>query len=152
MIMLRAPNLAADDYRALARSVYPPLSKSIKPCCGTVRPMCCKRISLTVCTCHMVHVDKRPVADGLWFSLPVHGLEDMSSVQRLAPDFVTLSPVKLTQTHPELTEPLGWSGFAAIAESLTCPAFALGGLSVEDEHQAIAHGAQGIAAIRTFLS
>ncbi len=61
-------------------------------------------------------------------------------------DFAVLSPVKQTASHPN-TQPLGWWQFQQWAQQAHYPVYALGGLHRQDLHCAIAHGAQGIAAI-----
>lgn len=85
-----------------------------------------------------------------WLSVSVHSLEEWRMHQSLQPDFVLLSPVNPTRSHPE-TPALGWQQFAAIADEINCPVFALGGMTPKDLPTARASGAQGIAAISAFI-
>jgi len=57
-----------------------------------------------------------------------------------------LSPVLPTASHPDAS-PLGWSAFSQIIDQVVMPVYALGGMKPAHCDTAIAHGAQGIAAI-----
>ena len=84
--------------------------------------------------------------EGALFSASCHNLDELHKARQLDADFVVLSPVKQTASHPE-TEPLGWQQFSGLVDSCTMPVYALGGVSEEDMKSAWLHGAQGIAAI-----
>ena len=64
-------------------------------------------------------------------------------------DFVVVSPVKETSTHPDATV-LGWEKFRMLSEKATMPVYALGGMSNADLLIAKEYGAQGISAISEF--
>ena len=55
-----------------------------------------------------------------------------------------MSPVEQTKSHPD-TEPLGWDNFSKLAENITVPIFALGGMQPQHITTAWNHGAQGLA-------
>ena len=76
-----------------------------------------------------------------------HNLEDIRLAEQLGLDFVTLSPVLKTQSHPHIS-PLGWAHFQQCAQQAKIPVYALGGLQSDQRQNAWLHGAQGIAAIR----
>ena len=61
-------------------------------------------------------------------------------------DFVLISPVAPTASHPGVT-PLGWSGLARLARHSRLPAYALGGMNADALPQAVAAGCIGVAAI-----
>ncbi|MCU0833978.1 MAG: Nudix family hydrolase [Chromatiaceae bacterium] len=91
-------------------------------------------------------INARP--DGFeWLGASCHGGEDLARAAALGLDYALLSPVRATATHPDAV-PLGWERFATLADTAALPVYALGGLTPADLDQAIAHGAQGIAAIR----
>jgi len=69
--------------------------------------------------------------------------------ESLGLDFVTLSPVAFTLSHPK-AEPLGWDFFAALVREARVPVYALGGVKRGDKQQAIRIGAQGIASISAY--
>jgi 8-oxo-dGTP diphosphatase len=62
-------------------------------------------------------------------------------------DFVALSPVLPTQSHPGAPH-LGWEKFAAMAAGSSIPVYALGGLRLGDMQAAWRQGAHGIALLR----
>jgi 8-oxo-dGTP diphosphatase len=80
-----------------------------------------------------------------------HGIDDIRKAEKLGLDFVTLSPVLKTQSHPE-AQTLGWSIFSEVVKGACIPVYALGGMSMECKEQAIDLGAQGIASISAYGS
>ena len=92
-------------------------------------------------------LEKRP--EGSLFSASCHNTEELAKAKQLGADFVVLSPVQKTASHPEMAA-MGWQSFAKIVESCSMPVFALGGVSAKDMDKAWQHGAQGVAAISAF--
>ena len=76
-----------------------------------------------------------------------HNLEELQRAAALELDFVLLSPVLPTKSHPGAAH-LGWETFANITKSSAIPVYALGGLQQEDMQTAWQHGAHGIALLR----
>jgi 8-oxo-dGTP diphosphatase len=76
-----------------------------------------------------------------------HERRDLEHAARLGLDFVVLGPLNPTATHPGAAG-IGWTTFAQLAAGLPLPVYAIGGLSDADMPDALAAGAQGIAAIR----
>lgn len=89
----------------------------------------------------------RPVPADVLFGAACHDGEQLQRAQALHADFVTLSPVLQTATHPGAYA-LGWQRFAALAAGVRIPVYALGGMEPAMLEVARAHGAHGIAAIR----
>lgn len=89
----------------------------------------------------------RPAASERLLCVSCHTAEELAQAQRIGADFVVLSPVKATATHPDAA-PIGWEGLRALTEQSVMPVYALGGMRPEDRSLSWAHGAQGIAAIR----
>jgi 8-oxo-dGTP diphosphatase len=80
----------------------------------------------------------------LMVAASTHNKMELAYAQALDLDFVVLSPVKSTMSHPE-AEPLGWQKFAELAENVILPIYALGGMSLSDLPLALSYGARGIA-------
>lgn len=93
---------------------------------------------------------QRPLPETLWVAASCHGTADIRQAERLGVDFIVLSPVLPTASHPD-APPLGWHCFGALAEAAALPVFALGGLGPDHLEEARRHGGQGIAGIRGFL-
>ena len=91
---------------------------------------------------------ERPVGDDQLLSCACHGPEELAHAEELAADFVVVGAVNETASHPDRPV-LGWPGLQQVASRTTIPVYAVGGMRVEDLALARAHGAVGIAAIRT---
>jgi 8-oxo-dGTP diphosphatase len=92
-------------------------------------------------------LSERPIDAARLAGASCHCADDLARTAALGLDYALLSPIQATASHPG-AEPLGWAGFAALADRAALPVYALGGLTRADLDTAIAHGAQGIAAIR----
>lgn len=89
----------------------------------------------------------RPFPATRWLAASCHDAEELTLAMEMGVDFVTLSPVQSTQTHPE-AKPLGWEQAGEWLKGFNRPAFLLGGLGPQDLERAWQVGAQGIAGIR----
>jgi 8-oxo-dGTP diphosphatase len=76
-----------------------------------------------------------------------HSAEELERAVRLALDFAVLGPVMPTASHMNAA-PLGWQGFARIAQGAAIPVYAIGGLQPKDLEDARRAGAHGLAMIR----
>ena len=91
----------------------------------------------------------RPFGKERWLAASCHNAEELALAQQMDVDFVTLSPVQPTQTHPE-AQPLGWDEAARLIEGFNKPVYLLGGVGPGERQQAWEAGAQGVAGIRAF--
>ncbi|MBB3191594.1 8-oxo-dGTP diphosphatase [Halomonas cerina] len=97
----------------------------------------------------LMSLERRPLAEGKWLSASTHDRAQLARAHRIGCDFVTLSPLRTTPSHPEVA-PIGWHDFQQLVEHAGMPVFALGGMTRHDANHARAVGAQGIASIRDF--
>jgi 8-oxo-dGTP diphosphatase len=93
----------------------------------------------------LVEITERPTLE--WCAASCHSAEELRRAEALGCDFVVLSPVLPTQSHPG-ADHLGWESFAAIAAGSSIPVYALGGLTHADMQTAWQHVAHGIALLR----
>ncbi|MBO1928054.1 Nudix family hydrolase [Thiomicrorhabdus sp. 6S2-11] len=93
--------------------------------------------------------DTRPVAKDKLLGASTHNPEEIDQALKIGADFILLSPVLPTQTHPDM-EALGLDAFRELVAEIPVPVFALGGMKTELLNEAKNHGAQGIAAISAF--
>jgi len=86
----------------------------------------------------------RPLPDNYLVAVSGHTLEALQRGESIGASFAVLSPINYTSAHPDI-EPIGWDGMASIVREVAMPIYALGGVSSEDEGNALAAGAQGVA-------
>ncbi len=93
----------------------------------------------------LMQLERRP--DFSWVGASCHNEHEVRRAEELELDFVAVGPLAPTPTHPE-SKVLGWDGFSALAQGVTLPVYALGGLAASDLPEARRRGAHGIAMIR----
>ncbi len=81
-----------------------------------------------------------------WLSASCHDSREIRQANRLGLDFIVLSPVLQTASHPD-DPPLGWPAFADLCRQAAMPVYALGGMTRQHITTARQHGARGIAGI-----
>ncbi|WP_130472831.1 thiamine phosphate synthase, partial [Candidatus Magnetaquicoccus inordinatus] len=94
------------------------------------------------------------IARTLWPGLlgrSCHSVESARQALQEGADYVTLSPLFATSSHPEAT-PLGLERFRSWRQQIHGPVLALGGIHKENAHLARAAGADGVAMIRGLLA
>ena len=100
---------------------------------------------------HLIQCKQRPVAKDVLFSASCHNQEELEHAVHISADFVTLSPILKSASHPN--EPaIGWPKFYDLIEGLPLPIYALGGMDYSDYKYARTYGAQGVAGIRGLWS
>lgn len=77
-----------------------------------------------------------------------HNTKELAHAVALGLDYVVLSPVQVTRSHPDV-KALGWDKFGDLIAGYSLPVYALGGMKLSDLHQARFHGAHGIAMLRS---
>jgi 8-oxo-dGTP diphosphatase len=82
--------------------------------------------------------------EGLLAGASCHNSQELAQAEALGLDYVLLSPVQATRSHPD-AEPLGWDNFTDLIEDYALPVYALGGMRTDDLHVARSQGAHGIA-------
>ncbi|MCB1750603.1 MAG: Nudix family hydrolase [Gammaproteobacteria bacterium] len=108
-----------------------------------------------ICGAHGVHLtsrqlmslDKRPLSAEQWVAASCHNETELRHAQVVGVDFVVLSPVLATASHPGV-KPLGWRRFQELVDTVNVPVYALGGMLPGMVSRARECGGQGIAAIR----
>ena len=91
----------------------------------------------------------RPFPRERWLAASCHSADELALAAQMGVDFVTLSPVQPTQTHPEV-ESLGWAQVGELLQGFNKPAYLLGGVGPAELERAWQVGAQGVAGIRSF--
>lgn len=84
-----------------------------------------------------------PPACGFW-AASCHSLDEIAQAARLGANFVVVSQVLETASHPGRTG-LGWNRFAVLTRNCSVPVYAFGGMRLDLLNVAMCHGAHGIA-------
>ena len=153
LIQLRAPNMYSPEYRDLAVDV-------VGLCAGKAQLMLKGPLEwlgdFPAAGWHLTaeqlrkYADKgRPFPAERWLAASCHNAEELALARQMGVDFVTLSPLQPTQSHPEAV-PLGWDAAAQLIDGLNLPVYLLGGVGAGDTERAWQLGAQGVAGIRAF--
>lgn len=152
LIQFRAHWLGYGEYLALAES----LSKRLG---GHVTLLLKGDLTLLENSwCHGLHLTSRQLSSlkqpvlrrpDQWLVASCHDEVQLQRAVACDMDFVTLSPVLPTQTHPEAT-PLGWEQAQVLTRRTPLPVYWLGGMKPEFVEQVKGLGARGIAAIGAF--
>ena len=91
----------------------------------------------------------RPVPAEHLFSASCHSLAELRRAESLGADLTLLSPVHATGKY-QAAELLGWNGFRRLADQVSVPVYALGGMHPGQARLARVHGAFGVAGIGKF--
>ena len=79
-----------------------------------------------------------------------HSLESAKYAQKEGADFITLSPIFKTSSHPDV-EPIGLKALKEVSKAVNIPVYALGGVTWDRIKVCYKNGAYGIAGITMFL-
>ncbi len=85
---------------------------------------------------------------GKLVSASTHNQKEINKANELLLDYILLSPVNETNSHPDAT-PLGWEKFTQLSQTAQCAVYALGGVGKDDIETTISAGGTGIAAINS---
>ena len=152
MICLRDPQLPVAEYQQVAAQLLPRLQNSgcqVVLNCPADVPVVEQADGLHLTSQRLIEANGRPVSGGQWCSAACHNSAQLQRAADLGLDFVTLSPVKQTRTHPEALS-MGWDRFATLVAQAPLPVYALGGMSRGDIEQVQGAGGQGVAGIGLF--
>lgn len=150
-VLLREPDLAADDLIDLGRSLQPLCRRH-----GAVLSVSAD-ISAAAALGAGLHLPQRAVQPGcivsaraaLGAGVPIgiscHSQEEADVAARLGADYVTLSPVFLTDSKPGYGPALGTDRLSSMAAATGLPVLGLGGVTPENAAAVRRSGAAGIA-------
>ncbi|MCI0591772.1 MAG: Nudix family hydrolase, partial [Gammaproteobacteria bacterium] len=154
LFQLRSQCLREDQYRTLVRLV-----RRVCDVHGAVLLLNASPSDVLGCGADGVHLSsarllqlkERPLGTDQWVGASCHNVTEILHAGRIGVDFIVLSPVFATPTHPE-AKPLGWEGFRQLAEHARMPVYALGGMQAEHLETAWRVGAQGVGMVSAIWS
>lgn len=150
LIQLRAKSLSIDEYKRLALSVldlvreFPRARILLNAHAELVQELGAHGVHLTAQ--QIREFDSRPLPEGLLVAASCHDEKEVKQACGSGADFVVLSPLRETPSHPGASV-LGWSSFESLAAVASVPVYALGGMLESDIDRVRRCGGQGIAAI-----
>ncbi|MEH6560839.1 MAG: Nudix family hydrolase [Marinobacter sp.] len=151
LVLLRAPDMVAEDYNSLAESAL--------EVCEAAGAGLMLHGSVAVfddnpdaAGLHLPwreaeKLKARPVPDGIWLGVSCHDGREIDHAVAIGADYVTLGPLQQTATHPGAPA-LGWEKFRELVCQAPIPVFGLGGLGLADLEAVHHAGGQGVAGIR----
>ena len=153
LLQLRAPNMYSPEYRDLATDIQ-------GLCAGKAQLMLKGPLEwlgdfpaagwhLTAEQLRKYAPNGRPFPRERWLAASCHNAEELALAMQMGVDFVTLSPLQPTATHPE-ARPLGWETAMELIRGFDRPVYLLGGVGPAEQARAWQAGAQGVAGIRAF--
>lgn len=154
LIQFRAPWLSEEEYLPLAEKLHAMVAKKggillIKGGESILEKPWCQGIHLRSSQLYQSSNWSDYRRQGQLLAASCHNEEELELAIGHGVDVITLSPVKQTQSHPE-SNPLGVFEAQQLTRKSILPVYWLGGLGEADKAAAVASGAQGIAAIRTY--
>lgn len=152
LVQLRAASLAPRAYRALAEKCVPLVRQFGGMLLLNAEPALALELGadgVHLNGVRLARVAHRPLPLQMWVSAAAHNAVDVRRAGKLGVDFLLLSPVLPTLSHPE-AKALGWDTFAELVRQAAVPVFALGGVEPGQLRLAQERGAQGVAGIRQF--
>lgn len=152
LIQLRAHQLSESEYENLAKEslkicwryhVILLLNSEIK----LVEKLNADGIHLT--SKKLLSLKCRPLSRDRIIGASCHNENEVWHAKKISVDFITLSPITFTKSHPEANV-IGWHQFANLASQIDVPVFALGGVQSRDLSLAKQNGGHGVAGISAF--
>lgn len=149
LIQLREPHLSVRDYRAYAKQVSDLCHRHGARVLLNADPDLVVQSGadgIHLNSQRLELLERRPLGDSHLVAASCHDAAQIERARALGADFIVVSPVQPTASHPQAA-PLGWERFSALCAAANLPVFALGGMRVEDAGRARLAGAQGLAMI-----
>lgn len=144
MIQIREKQLAPDALMQFSRQVVAEAAQYAAKVCinGDLALAQQLGVGVHLSSVQLMALQSKP--QGLLCGASCHNQGELMHAAQLGLDYVMLSPVQPTMSHPGV-DTLGWHKFARLIAGYGLPVYALGGMQLEDLHLARTHGAHGIA-------
>lgn len=149
-VQLRAPGMAPESYRALARQVIACCREQGARIVLNAAPELAEALGadgVHLDSVRLRQLSARPVPASLLAGAACHNQAELQQARNCKLDYAVLGPVLPTHSHPGAPV-LGWKGFAALASDAGLPVYAIGGMRATDMQRAREAGGYGVAAIR----
>jgi 8-oxo-dGTP diphosphatase len=145
LIQVREPGMVQDELEAFARRVVALAHEHDARVLingDETLSLRCGADGVHLPAAQLMQLKQRPGTE-MW-AASCHDAAELAQAARFSADFVVLSPVLPTPTHPEAAG-MGWEKFAGLVENYPLPVYALGGMKPELLDTAMRHGAHGVS-------
>lgn len=148
MVQLRCPGLSAEEFAGRLSLALPRCrARGIKLVVNGAPGFWSDELDgLHLNSRALAHCRERPIPESAWLGASCHNEWELTRARELGADYVTLSPVSETRSHPD-AEPMGWEMFAQLAAQAGIPVYAQGGMKPVDLVRVKQAGGRGIAGI-----
>lgn len=149
LVQLRGRQLSMADYRVLVPAVLDLCRQAGARLLLNADPALAAGTGVDgvhLSSARLMGLSVRPLGDEYLVGASCHTQEEVRHAGALGLDFIVVSPVQQTTSHPDARS-LGFDGLQQLTETALLPVYALGGMQLSDMDTAFRHGAQGIAAI-----
>ncbi len=148
MVQVREKNISFNEFRKFSKEVIEICKpKSVKVIINSDVNLAyeLKADGVHLTSKELLSIKKIP--KNLIVSASCHTQEEINIAEQLNLNFIVLSAVKKTLSHPDM-KPIGWDKFQKIVNKVNIPIYALGGLGTKNYEVALDNGAIGIASQR----
>jgi len=152
LVQLRAKALSPADYKALVPEVQAICHDANARLLLNADPQLAQQLGadgVHLNSARLMACSERPLGLDSLVGASCHTQAEVEHACALGLDFVVVSPVQETRSHPGAAV-LGFDGLRLLTELATVPVYALGGMGEADLDKAFRHGAQGVAAMSGF--
>lgn len=155
IVQLRVPDFSADTHQPLLSAALDAINQlnmnlvincSLKEFNQAIQLNPNTNLGLHLNSLRAAALSERPIGRQSLFGVSCHNAEEIVHAQNIGADYLFLSPVLPTVSHPSATL-LGWELFSELVELANIPVYALGGIGEEHITIAQSFGAQGVAGI-----
>ncbi len=150
LLQLREPQMPAEEYADYARTLTAlahPYGARVLLNAEPALAEACGADGVHLSSHRLMAMRARPLSATYMVAASCHDIAELLHASRIGVDFVVLSPVLPTASHPQAV-PLGWGGFTDLRMHSDVPVYALGGVQPGHLSKARATGAQGLAMLR----
>jgi thiamine-phosphate pyrophosphorylase len=157
IIQLRAKTWSHDDLAALARRVLPLTRAHGVPLVINDHVELARRVGANGVHLGQEDLERMPVSAARALLGPsavvgvsTHSLAQARATETIAPDYIGIGPLFATGTKPGVA-PIGLTTLRAVARQVALPAFAIGGITLNNLPDVMRHGAARIAVVSAIL-
>ena len=149
MVQVREKNISFNEFKIFSKEVIKICKpKNVKVIINSDANLACeiKADGVHLTSKELLSIKIKP--KNLIVSASCHSHEEINIAEKLNLNFIVLSAVKKTLSHPDM-RPIGWDKFQKMVNKVNIPIYALGGLGTKDYEVALDNGAIGIGSQRS---